>query len=84
MFVTHWVAQENAFYVNMASDFSEIETPQDAPLVMFSDRAEAAGLGQISLPAVGWGTGFVNFNNDSFFDLNVVHGSTLQEVDDSK
>ncbi|MDX1479306.1 MAG: VCBS repeat-containing protein, partial [Saprospiraceae bacterium] len=52
MFITHWIAQENALFSNMS-----IERPAtgsgDAPL-SFIDEADRYGLGQIALDYVGW------------------------------
>jgi len=80
LFVTHWVAQENAFFLNMKVELGETTTSDGKPLIQFSDRADAEGLGQVSLSAVGWGTGFVDFDNDSQLDLWVVNGNTLQDA----
>lgn len=83
LLVTHWVAQENAFYVNMSADVSATAISEAERLVYFADRADAVGLGQLSLSAVGWATGFVDFDNDSQADLWVVNGNTLQHEEDS-
>jgi len=81
LFVTHWLAQENAFYENM---FSEgLLDDQGQRRLFFMDSAELLGLGQISLKTVGWATGMVDFDNDSFLDLWVVNGDTLERNDDS-
>lgn len=81
LFVTHWVAQENAFFLN-----DTLVTPTDGGnrSVLFADRADAVGLGQVSLNAVGWGTGFVDFDNDGYLDLWVVNGHTLQDTEDAR
>ncbi|MEK7798372.1 MAG: CRTAC1 family protein, partial [Acidobacteriota bacterium] len=71
IFVTHWIAQENALYDNQA-----------APL-RFLDVADQVGLGQIALDFIGWGTGFFDFDNDGRLDLFVVNGSTFQRDDDT-
>ncbi len=83
LLVTHWVAQENAFFVNMSEKVPATAIREAECLVSFADRADAVGLGQVSLSAVGWGTGFIDFDNDSQVDLWVVNGSTLQHADDS-
>ncbi len=80
LFVTHWIAQENAFFENM---FSEGWTDDAGKRrVMFMDNSEVAGLGQISLKTVGWATGFADFDNDGHADLWVVNGNTLEQRDD--
>ncbi|MEX2402378.1 MAG: CRTAC1 family protein [Rhodothermales bacterium] len=80
MVVTHWIAQENALYNSrLAQDRAEGR----AAGLRFVDEADAYGLGQISLDHIGWGTSFVDFDNDGRIDLYVVNGSTLQEQDDA-
>ena len=80
LFVTHWVAQENALYVNMISEgFMDAE---GRTRLFFMDQADAIGLGQVSLNLVGWATGFADFDNDGNTDLWVVNGHTLEQPDD--
>jgi hypothetical protein len=78
IFITHWIAQENALYNNMRSEFAELKTPPPAA-VNFVDEADRYGLGQIALDHIGWGTSFFDYNNDGRLDLFVVNGSTLQQ-----
>jgi tetratricopeptide (TPR) repeat protein len=80
MFITHWVAQENALYSSL---LNQLSTPEDvAPRRMqFRDDADRFGLGQIALSFVGFGTSFVDLDNDGRLDLFVVNGSTLQRDD---
>ena len=81
LFVTHWVAQENALFTNIASDLVSDDDQRRHP-VFFSDTSDSVGLGQMSLRMVGWATGFADFDNDGQLDLWVVNGSTLQMRDD--
>ncbi len=76
LFVTHWVAQENAFFENMVRDQKSSE--EIAPRLLFMDQADQNGLGQISLQMVGWSTGFADFDDDGWPDLWVLNGSTLE------
>ena len=76
LFVTHWIAQENAFFENMTSSDAD-----DDPRPFFMDVADTLGLGQISLKMVGWATSFVDFDNDGHLDLWVVNGNTLEQHD---
>jgi tetratricopeptide (TPR) repeat protein len=78
LFLTHWVAQENALYSSRPS-----ANPADGSKgwLQFSDDADRVGLGQIALDLVGWGTAFVDFDNDGWLDLFVANGSTLQQRD---
>jgi tetratricopeptide (TPR) repeat protein len=89
LFVTHWIAQENALY-----DSRLMSAPRDAgvaggepaetrdrPALTFSDVASPMGLGQIALQSIGWGAQFADFDSDGWLDLMVVNGSTF-ETDD--
>jgi len=90
LFVTHWVAQENALYDNTYAAFFKNPNAQpntgsnrreevqsndqslvtsaatkqgtDKPKARFVDVADMRGLGQISLPLVGWGTEFADLD----------------------
>ncbi|MDC0935793.1 CRTAC1 family protein [Pirellulales bacterium] len=81
LFVTHWLAQENAYFENMLS--LGYTHDDGSPNLFFMDSADEHGLGQISLHMVGWATGFVDFDNDSRLDLWVVNGSTMEMSDDN-
>lgn len=76
--ITHWVAQENALYENHFANFKSKPGGTNAPL-RFTDVNEMRGLGQISLPFVGWGTEFADFDGDGWVDLVVANGSTIEE-----
>lgn len=78
MFVTHWVAQENALYDNVLRFAGEGERDSDGALHFF-DIADQVGLGQIALSYVGWATSFLDYDNDGRQDLLVVNGSTFQK-----
>ena len=77
IFVTHWIAQENALYNSLHTRLMAADPPPVDPM-RFMDEAERYGLGQIALDYVGWGTSFIDFDNDGRLDLFVVNGSTLQ------
>ena len=83
LFVTHWIAQENALYSNMLTQRLELGLPRSRTL-QFMDEADRYGLGQIALDYVGWGTSFFDYDNDGNLDLFVVNGSTLQGDDDPR
>ena len=88
LFVTHWVAQENALYDSRLMDFQRArqaesealrtDAPSPSVQLSFSDMAAPLGLGQIALQSVGWGTEFVDFDQDGWLDLIVANGSTLE------
>ncbi len=83
LFVTHWVAQENALYVNQYADVAQFKKADDV-VTFFTDSAEEYGVGQVSLNTVGWATSFIDFDNDGALDLWVVNGNTLQFPDNAK
>lgn len=83
LFITHWIAQENALYNNMRTQRLELDLPR-ARTLQFMDEADRYGLGQIALDYVGWGTSFFDYDNDGSLDLFVVNGSTFQEDDDPR
>jgi len=80
IFITHWIAQENALYSNLKFAFEAAPAPSDE--LRFMDIADMVGLGQIALDYVGWGTSFIDYDNDGRPDVFVVNGSTFQEESD--
>ena len=89
LFVTHWVAQENALYDSLLADLREAPPPaagvsapraQDSSL-RFMDVADERGLGQSALPTVGWGAEFGDFDSDGWLDLAVSNGGTFETED---
>jgi len=81
LFVTHWLAQENALFRNNIS--MNWKNDNGEKKIFFVDEAEIMGLGQISLKTVGWSTAFTDLDNDGLLDLWVVNGSTLQLEEDN-
>lgn len=81
LFVTHWLAEENALFSNQTSSESA-DPPTTASRLRFRDIADQTGLGQMSREYVGWGTAFFDYDNDGRLDLLVVNGSTLQDRQD--
>jgi hypothetical protein len=79
LFITHWIAQENALFNNLGTELAAAESEQRGASLGFMDVADAEGLGQIALDYVGWGTAFVDYDNDGRLDLFVVNGSTMQD-----
>ncbi|MCH9651691.1 MAG: CRTAC1 family protein [Deltaproteobacteria bacterium] len=70
LFVTHWVAQENALYQAVLADGHQLE---------YRDKTRHLGLGEISTERVGWGAVFADFDLDGRGDLAVANGSTLED-----
>jgi enediyne biosynthesis protein E4 len=77
LFVTHWVAQENALYDSLLADLRRPGRPPGAGL-SFADQASLVGLGQIALRFVGWGAEFADLDGDGWLDLIVANGSTFE------
>lgn len=82
LFVTHWLAEENGFYINKLNNNGKM--PGSHQALQFQDEAEKYGLGQVSLDDVAWGTSFFDYDNDTRLDLLVVNGSTNQQEDNPK
>jgi tetratricopeptide (TPR) repeat protein len=78
VFVTHWLAQENALY---ADESRSMKVTAEAPL-RYVDQADLFGLGQIALDVIGWGAGFFDYDNDGRLDVFAINGSTFQEEED--
>ncbi|MEE8486926.1 MAG: FG-GAP-like repeat-containing protein [Gemmatimonadota bacterium] len=79
LFITHWIAQENALFSNLGADLSA--TSGETVSLRFFDEADRLGLGQIALDYIGWGTSFFDYDNDGRPDLFVANGSTFQQDD---
>ena len=47
----------------------------------FSDVSYKAGVAQATIPFVGWGDGFLDYDNDGWLDLFMVNGHVYPEVD---
>ncbi|MHB8971683.1 MAG: CRTAC1 family protein [Pirellulaceae bacterium] len=75
LFLTHWVAQENALYQSL---------PLADGLIEYRDKTREFRLGEISLNVVGWGCGFCDLDLDGRADLVVANGSTLEQPEDSR
>jgi len=47
----------------------------------FSDVSSQAGVAEVTIPFLGWGTGFLDYDNDGLLDLVVVNGHAYRQVD---
>lgn len=47
----------------------------------FTDSSYQAGVAQITVPFVGWGDGFIDYDNDGWLDLFMVNGHVYPQVD---
>ncbi len=86
LFITHWIAQENALYDSRLVDMAGASAGDGTRPVQltFTDQASPLGLGQIAIQRVGWGTEFADFDADGWLDLVVANGSTLEAAGEPK
>ena len=47
----------------------------------FSDVSYKTGIAQTTIPFVGWGDGFIDYDNDGWLDLFMVNGHVYPQVD---
>ena len=47
----------------------------------FTDVSHKVGIAQIPIPFVGWGDGFIDYDNDGWLDLFMVNGHVYPQVD---
>ncbi len=71
LFVSHWIAQENALYVATRAPSGRLE---------YRDRVRQFRLGEISTDRVGWGTAVADLDLDGLPELLVANGSTLENA----
>ncbi len=75
LFITHWLAQENALYQSLSRKGLGLE---------YRDKIQNLRLGELSIQSVGWGTAIADFDLDGHADILVTNGSTLEKRDDKK
>jgi hypothetical protein len=68
IFVTNFARDTNTLYKNLGNMF-------------FVDSTVSAGLGEISLPYLGWGTSLADLDNDGLPDIFVANGQVYPQVD---
>jgi len=68
------------FHITNFSDDSNVLYHNDGDN-NFTDVTFQAGLGEVSIPFLGWGTSFLDFDNDGWQDLFVVNGHVYPVVD---
>lgn len=68
IYVTNFESEQNTLYRNLGNRG-------------FIDISATAGVAQPAKPFVGWGTAFVDFDNDGFLDLLVVNGHVYPQME---
>jgi hypothetical protein len=68
IFVTNFAGDTNTLYKNLGN-------------MLFVDSTVAAGMGEISLPYLGWGTSLADLDNDGLLDIFIANGHVYPEVD---
>jgi hypothetical protein len=68
------------FHITNFSDDSNVLYHNDGD-ANFTDVTFQAGLGEPTIPFLGWGTSFIDFDNDAWLDLFVVNGHVYPVVD---
>ena len=64
---------------NFADDFNVLYRNHDG--TSFTDVSLQAGVAQTSVPFLGWGTDFLDYDNDGWLDLVVVNGHVYPSAD---
>ena len=70
LLVTNFAEEYNAFYKNEGDYFTDV-----------SFRTQT---GAPSLPYVGWGTAFLDYDNDGWLDLFIANGHVYPQLDNAK
>ena len=73
LFITHWLAQENAFYLSVRLPGGGFE---------YRDKTRQLRVGEISINTIGWGSALVDLDLDGRLDIAVANGSTLEDKTD--
>jgi hypothetical protein len=71
------------FHITNFSDDSNVLYHNDGD-GNFTDVTFQAGLGEVTIPFLGWGTSFIDFDNDAWQDLFVVNGHVYPAVDSNQ
>ena len=71
------------FHITNFSDDSNVLYHNDGDS-NFTDVTFQAGLGEVTIPFLGWGTSFLDFDNDGWLDVFVVNGHVYPAVDSNQ
>ena len=68
------------FYItNFSDDYNTLY--RNDGQASFSDVSTAAGVAIVTIPFLGWGTGFLDYDNDGWLDIFVANGHVYPDVD---
>ena len=68
------------FYItNFSDDYNTLYRNEGE--AVFSDVSFNAGIATLTIPFLGWGTGFLDFDNDGLLDIFVANGHVYPGVD---
>ncbi|MBX7172225.1 MAG: CRTAC1 family protein [Pyrinomonadaceae bacterium] len=68
LFVTNFEGEHNTLYRNLGAKG-------------FIDVSAESAVGQVSKPFVGWGTSFIDFDNDGLLDLLIANGHVYPQME---
>jgi enediyne biosynthesis protein E4 len=71
--------RDDIHITNFADDFNVLYRNEDG--MSFEDVSFKTGIARVSLPFLGWGTSFFDYDNDGWLDLLVVNGHVYPGVD---
>jgi len=71
--------RDDVHITNFADDFNVLYRNEDG--VSFEDVSFKTGVARVSGPFLGWGTTFLDYDNDGWLDLAVVNGHVYPNVD---
>ena len=71
--------RNDVFMTNFADDSNVLYHNDDG--LNFTEYTFQMGLGEISIPFLGWGTNFLDYDNDGQLDLLVANGHVYPSVD---
>ena len=64
--------RDDIHITNFADDFNVLYRNEDG--MSFEDVSFKTGIARVSIPFLGWGTSFFDYDNDGWLDLLVVNG----------
>ena len=71
--------REDLHITNFADDFNVLYRNHDGK--SFNDVSFPSGTAQVSIPFLGWGTDFLDYDNDGWLDILVVNGHVYPTAD---